>query len=178
MDSKQLYSIRQLRIDAVRTLTIETCTAAEAEDIVQEACLRLIIHQPVFENQNQCFVWFMVVARNIFKDRNRREILHPILSLTNREFTDLSSSSDQLIEDISFQQLMDSLTYSERQILQLKSEGWSLIEISVKLNITESNARKRVQRARVKLKLLLIERDKYEPDSFEMRLRAQLENVT
>ncbi len=120
--------------------------------------MRLYVNRSVFENEAHYFSWFITVANNYLKDRYRSTISHPQEMLSDIDLSQSADGMSDVLDRISTNQLLDILSNSERDILVYKAAGWSCAEIAEKLNITEENAKKRLQRARAKLHSLLEER--------------------
>jgi RNA polymerase sigma-70 factor, ECF subfamily len=137
--------------------------AAEAEDAVQEAFLRVLRHREKLHEIRDARVWLVRITWNIVLDRKRRSKTRP----ENEDIADYARSlpsSERRADDtiISSQehgrilQLVDCLPHKERQALLLSAvEELSTVEIAAILGTTESSVRSRIFRARRELATLL-----------------------
>jgi RNA polymerase sigma-70 factor, ECF subfamily len=137
--------------------------AAEAEDAVQEAFLRVLKHREKLEEIHDPRVWLIRITWNVVLDRKRRSKTRP----ENDDIADFARvlpSSDRRADDslISSQehkrilQLIDRLPRKEREALLLSAiEELSTVQIATVLGTTESSIRSRIFRARRELSALL-----------------------
>jgi RNA polymerase sigma-70 factor (ECF subfamily) len=137
--------------------------AAEAEDAVQEAFLRVLKHQDKLESIVDHRVWLIRITWNIVLDRKRRSKTRP----ENDDIADYARilpSKDHRADDcvISSQEhdrilrLIDRLPRKEREALLLSAvEELSTVQIASVLGTTESSIRSRIFRARRQLSALL-----------------------
>lgn len=140
-----------------------TRNAAEAEDAVQEAFLRVLKHQDRLVEIRDYRVWLVRIVWNIVLDRKRRAKTRPEnedLSDHARVLTSGDPAADQSV--ISMQErgrimgLIDRLPHREREALLLSAvEELSTAEIAAVLGTTESSIRSRIFRARRELSVLL-----------------------
>ena len=140
-----------------------TRNAAEAEDAVQEAFLRVLKHQSRLAEIRDYRVWLVRIVWNIVLDRKRRAKTRP----ENEDLSDharVLPSSDRPADQsvISMQEqgrilaLIDRLPRREREALLLSAvQELSTAEIASVLGTTESSIRSRIFRARRELSLLL-----------------------
>jgi len=137
--------------------------AAEAEDIVQEAFLRVLRHKEKLNEIRDARVWLVRIAWNLALDRKRRAKTRPEtedIDAHARTLTTAERRADQ--EVISSQEcarilgLIDRLPKKEREALLLSAvEELSTTEIAAICSTTESSIRSRIFRARKELALLL-----------------------
>jgi RNA polymerase sigma-70 factor, ECF subfamily len=140
-----------------------TRNAAEAEDAVQEAFLRVLRHESRLGEIRDYRVWLVRIVWNIVLDKKRR-------SKTRPEGEDIAdharvlASGDRAADDtvISTQEharilgLVDRLPAREREALLLSAvDELTTAEIAAALGTTESSIRSRIFRARRELAVLL-----------------------
>jgi RNA polymerase sigma-70 factor, ECF subfamily len=140
-----------------------TRNAAEAEDAVQEAFLRVLRHQSRLGEIRDYRVWLVRIVWNIVLDRKRRAKTRPEnedLSDHARVLPSADPAADASV--ISMQErgrilaLIDRLPRREREALLLSAvQELSTAEIASVLGTTESSVRSRIFRARRELSVLL-----------------------
>lgn len=130
--------------------------AADAEDAVQEAFLRVLRHRDTLHEVRDQRVWLIRIVWNIVLDRKRRAKTRP-------ETDDVSELARVLPSDgLSAEQIasaaqhhahvlacVDQLPEKEREVLHLSAfQELNSVEIAQVLGITESSVRSRLFRAR------------------------------
>ena len=130
--------------------------AADAEDAVQEAFLRVLRHRQTLDEVRDRRVWLIRIVWNIVLDRKRRLKTRP-------ETDDVAELARVLPSDgLSAEQIasaaqhhahvlacVEQLPAKERQVLQLSAfEELTSVEIAEVLGISESSVRSRLFRAR------------------------------
>ena len=137
--------------------------AAEAEDAVQEAFLRVLKHRDKLDTILDHRVWLIRITWNIVLDRKRRGKTRPEND-DIADYTRILPSKDRRADDslISSQEhdqilrLVDRLPRKEREALLLSAvEELSTVQIAAALGTTESSIRSRIFRARRQLSSLL-----------------------
>ncbi len=137
--------------------------AAEAEDAVQEAFLRVLKHREKLEEIHDLRVWLIRITWNVVLDKKRRSKTRPEND-DIAEYVRVLPSSDRGADDslISSQEharilmLIDRLPRKEREALLLSAvQDLSTIQIATILGTTESSIRSRIFRARRELSALL-----------------------
>ena len=140
----------------------------DAEDILQEVFLRVHRHLCCVPDWKRPEAWFYQVARNLIIDyyRQRKEWLEIPEELPLDE-----DEERLLVEDpaaqlaLSLKETMQALPQPYRQALILTEyDGLSQVELAKRLGISLSGAKSRVQRARQKLRNLLLECCHFELD--------------
>ncbi len=130
--------------------------AADAEDAVQEAFLRVLRHRHTLGEVRDHRVWLIRIVWNIVLDRKRRAKTRPetddIADLT-RVLPAQGLSAEQRASAAQHHAkilaLVDQLPAKEREVLVLSAfEELSSVEIASVLGITESSVRSRLFRAR------------------------------
>ena len=132
-----------------RTAIAITGNKSDAEDIVQDAFVKLLDKKPDFESQDHETAWLMRVTINLCKNYLKsywRKKTVPILE----SYLAKSEEDKQIIEIIS------SLPVKYRTVIHLfYYEGYSTKEIAEITNQKESTVREQMTRARRKLKDIL-----------------------
>ena len=140
-----------------------TRNAAEAEDAVQEAFLRVLRHESRLGEIRDYRVWLVRIVWNIVLDKKRRAKTRPegediadharVLTSGDRRADDTAISSQ---EQARILMLIDRLPAREREALLLSAvEELTTAEIAAALGTTESSIRSRIFRARRELAVLL-----------------------
>jgi RNA polymerase sigma-70 factor (ECF subfamily) len=137
--------------------------AAEAEDAVQEAFLRVLKHREKLNEIHDLRVWLIRITWNVVLDKKRRSKTRP----ENDDIADyvrVLPSADRGADDslISSQEhrrilmLIDRLPHKEREALLLSAvQELSTVQIATVLGTSESSVRSRIFRARRELSALL-----------------------
>ena len=130
--------------------------AADAEDAVQEAFLRVLRHLDTLDEVRDQRVWLVRIVWNIVLDRKRRSKTRPetddiselarVLPATGLSAEDRAAAAQHHAQVLV---LVDKLPAKEREVLVLSAfEELSSVEIASILDITESSVRSRLFRAR------------------------------
>lgn len=100
----------------------------DAEDVVQQACLRIYRRKGTLTNKAYLFV----TIRNIFRDAQRRRSLMSFEGLTNDPQVSKGNGDAQTIEaKIDVESILASLDQHQRELLYLHNiEGFTAKEIS------------------------------------------------
>ncbi|MCE1252668.1 MAG: RNA polymerase sigma factor SigZ [Anaerolineae bacterium] len=133
-----------------------TAYAADAEDILQDVFLRIHTHLGSVREVEKLESWIYQVARNSIIDYYRR----------GRRLVELKNDLPAELEEENepdpglapyLRQLVESLPEPYRQAIQLTDyEGLSQKEMAGRLGISISGAKSRVQRARLKIKEMML----------------------
>lgn len=137
--------------------------AAEAEDAVQEAFVRVLKHRERLGEIHDLRVWLIRITWNVVLDKKRRSKTRPenddiadfvrVLPAADRRADDSLISSQ---EHGRILKLIDRLPRKEREALLLSAvEELSTVQIATVLGTTESSIRSRIFRARRELSALL-----------------------
>ena len=126
--------------------------AADAEDAVQEAFLRVLRHRDTLDEIRDQRVWLVRIVWNIVLDRKRRAKTRPetddisVLPATGLSADERAAAAQHHAQIL---ELVDRLPSKERQVLVLSAfEELNSVEIAEVLGITESSVRSRLFRAR------------------------------
>ena len=128
----------------------------EADDIVQDVCLRAVGRLETIRDAARVESWLFQIARNAIIDHYRRK--RPVAELP-ADLIDESGSGDSGRPDLSacLPRLLDGMVEPDREALQLTAiEGMKQRELAERLGISLSGAKSRVQRARKRLRELVI----------------------
>jgi RNA polymerase sigma-70 factor, ECF subfamily len=137
--------------------------AAEAEDAVQEAFLRVLKHREKLSEIRDLRVWLVRITWNVVLDKKRRGKTRP----ENEDVADFARvlpSSDRRADEILISsqehrrilRAIDQLPSKEREALLLSAvDELATPEIAAVLGTTESSIRSRIFRARRELSELL-----------------------
>ncbi len=130
--------------------------AADAEDAVQEAFLRVLRHRDTLGEVRDHRVWLVRIVWNIVLDRKRRAKTRPetddiselarVLPSTGLSAEEAAAAAQHHAQVLT---CVEQLPAKEREVLQLSAfEELSSVEIAAVLDITESSVRSRLFRAR------------------------------
>jgi RNA polymerase sigma-70 factor (ECF subfamily) len=130
--------------------------SADAEDVVQEAFLRVLRHRQTLGEVRDHRVWLIRIVWNIVLDRKRRAKTRPetddvvelarVLPSKGLSAEEIAAAAQHHAHVLA---CVDRLPTKERQVLMLSAfEELTSVEISAVLGITESSVRSRLFRAR------------------------------
>jgi len=130
--------------------------AADAEDAVQEAFLRVLKHRDTLDEVRDRRVWLIRIVWNIVLDRKRRAKTRPetddVAELARVLPAEGLSAEDRAAAAQHHAQVLacvEKLPAKEREVLMLSAfEELTSVEIALVLGITESSVRSRLFRAR------------------------------
>ena len=130
---------------------------AEAEDILQQVFIRVHRHLCCQPDWNKPEGWFYQIARNLIIDhyRRRREMVEIPESLPAEP--DLPEEDPEAVLALSLTEMVNELPEPYRQALVLTEyQGLSQKQLAESQGISLSGAKSRVQRAREKLRDMLL----------------------
>ncbi|MDQ0116164.1 RNA polymerase sigma factor SigZ [Paenibacillus harenae] len=126
-----------------------------ADDIVQDTFIKIHLNIKNLRNDEKIKAWVYQITRNAIIDYYRRERSFeelpfdlPVAEEDIEISTQLASCIEPMIEQLPFK-YREALTITEL-------EGYTQVQLSMKLGISLSGAKSRVQRGRLKLKELLL----------------------
>lgn len=132
------------------------CSPAEAEDIAQEALLRLYTSRNSYQPNNQLRAYLLQIARRLVIDWARkrgREV--PTTSLPEGDLAPAPvGRSEAEREEVraTMRRYINQLPEAQRQVLTLiEFDGLSHEEVAVRLGVTPINSRQLLFRAKKKL---------------------------
>lgn len=115
----------------------------DAEDIVQETYIRLLVKQPKFHDEEHAKAWLIRVCINLCKNQLRFRKRHPQDNIEDLQNPIVSTEVYEVMHSVHF------LPEKLRKVMILHAvEGYSVKEISKILKISESAVKKRLQRGR------------------------------
>jgi RNA polymerase sigma-70 factor, ECF subfamily len=130
-----------------------------AEDILQDVFLKIHTRIDTLRDEEKLQSWIYQIARNVIADYYREHkatvALSEALLLPEEPVVD-----DDVVKDLlpSVRTMVDSLPAEYRQALLLTEyEGLTQRELAERLELSLSGAKSRVQRAREKLKAMLLD---------------------
>ncbi len=139
---------------------------ATADDILQDVFLKIHMHIKELRDSDKLQSWIYQIARNAITDFYRvRKFAIDIPQVTHVP----EDPFDDVVSDLLpyVKELVDSLPYDYRQALILAEyEGLTQRELAERLGISVSGAKSRVQRARAKVKQLLLDCCHFQLDRF------------
>jgi putative glutamine amidotransferase len=120
-----------------------------AEDLGQEAFLRVWLHAPDHLSAGQGSTWLNRAATNLAIDELRRRTRRPTVDVEDVELLG-TPDGDELAPDVlAAREALRQVTPHERMVLLLRFEaGWSYADIGAVLDVSAEAARKRLERAR------------------------------
>lgn len=139
-----------------------TGNRADAEDIVQEVCVRAYTHLPALRALDQPKGWLFKIAYRVFVDGVRRHARSPVRS-TAEDFDATRESEqpgpdEQLEGELAEQRLLTAfakLDPEQRALLALHVEGHSSSDLQAMTDLSADVLKARLYRARVRLGRLL-----------------------
>jgi len=120
----------------------------EAEDLVQQACLKVIAKKGRLSSRS----YLLTSIRNLFYDKVRRNKLIAFEPLDNMETTLPASSSFALGRKLDLESSLNRLTAEEREVIYLNCvEGYSAAELAPILGKPRSTILNIISRAKARL---------------------------
>lgn len=115
----------------------------DAEDIVQETYIRLLVKQPKFHDEEHAKAWLIRVCINLCKNQLRFRKRHLQDNIEGLQMPIVRTEVYEIMHSVHF------LPEKLRKVMILHAvEGYSVKEISKILKISESAVKKRLQRGR------------------------------
>jgi RNA polymerase sigma-70 factor (ECF subfamily) len=141
-----------------------TGNRADAEDVVQEVCVRAYTNLGTLRALEQPKSWLFKIAYRVFVDGARRRARSPVRA-TAEDFdttrkSDEPSPDDALEGELAERRLLAALAKldtEQRALLALQVEGYSLGELQVITDLSTDVLKARLYRTRVRLGKLLAE---------------------
>lgn len=145
-------------VELYRYLFSLTHSAADAEDLLSETFLRALRKLPSFREDCSVRTWLYAIARNVWLEFVRKshsgkyleDLLEVYLDDNNFDY-----AAGQILTEC-IRQKLQQMDARPRNVILLRSEGYSYEEIAEKLQITANSARVIEHRARRKLKEMLL----------------------
>jgi RNA polymerase sigma-70 factor (ECF subfamily) len=130
-----------------------------AEDVLQDVFLKIHQHVETLQDVKKLESWIYQIARHAIIDVYRKP--RPTTTLEGQEVLDLPEElpDDDIVSELfpCVQAIVNSLPAGDRQALILTSyQGLTQKELSARLGLSFSGAKSRVQRARERLRQMLL----------------------
>jgi RNA polymerase sigma-70 factor (ECF subfamily) len=138
-----------------------TRSAADAEDLVQEVCVRAYPRLAEIERLEQPRGWLLRVLYRLFVDQRRRYDRKHVRAIDeNEEFVSAepgpAEEADRALDRWRVEDAWRYLNQEQRVLLALHDvEGYTLVEIHSLTGLKEGTIKSRLHRARVRLGRLL-----------------------
>lgn len=136
-----------------------------AEDILQDVYLKIHSRIGALRDEEKVRAWVYRVARNAVNDHYRAA--RPMAELPDLPYTPEDPAEEEVARRLSesVRRFLDALPAPDREALVLTEyEGLTQAQLAERLGISVSGAKSRVQRARARLKALLLECCHFELD--------------
>lgn len=126
------------------------CNKEDAEDAVQEVFYKFLVKQPLFRDEEHEKAWFLRVASNQSKDMLRKRKIRTTLSLEDIEEYAIAPEQASVLQDLF------SLPDKYKLVLILHYlEGFSVQQIAVSEQLSESAVKMRLARGREMLRNII-----------------------
>jgi len=129
-----------------------------SEDVLQDVFLKIHTHIDTLHNEEKLQSWIYQIARNAIADYYREH--RATLALSEMPVLTEEAGDDDVIKELipSIKVMVDSLPADYREALYLTEyQGLTQRELAERLGLSFSGAKSRVQRAREKLKKMLLD---------------------
>ena len=134
----------------------------DAEDVVQEVCVRAYTHLATLRTLDQPKTWLLKIAYRVFVDGLRRRARSPVRA-SAEDFDSTCSSSEPTPEERAEAELAErrllgafaKLDREQRALLALQVEGYTVGELTAMTDLSADVLKARLYRARVRLGKLL-----------------------
>ena len=130
-----------------------TGNGEDAEDLVQEAMLRLWKRRDSLDASDNIKALLYTILRNAFYDDRRRQQRHPSVELSEGDAGFEERGVETLDEMALIRNIVEHLPPLQRQLFRMKEiEGYDAGEIMQITGCTADNLRKNLSRARLKIR--------------------------
>ena len=136
-----------------------------SEDVLQDVFLKIHTHIDILRDEEKLQSWIYQIARNAIADYYREH--RATLALSEMPVLTEEAGDDDVIKELipSIKVMVDSLPADYREALYLTEyQGLTQRELAERLGLSFSGAKSRVQRAREKLKKMLLDCCHFELD--------------
>lgn len=144
-----------------RTAYCRTGSAADAEDIMQEAFLRLYTSELTFENDEHIKAWLIKTAANMGKNLLKSG-WHRLSMPITEEIIDKPANQSEIYDDGILPLIMKLKPKNRLALYMHYYEGYSVKEIAAMFCEKQTAVTSRLFRARKQLKSLIIKEGLYE----------------
>ncbi|MEG0895423.1 MAG: RNA polymerase sigma factor [Oscillospiraceae bacterium] len=152
------YLYQQYSKDIYAYLVSITHNPSLSEDLLSETFLSAIKSIVFFKGDSSIKTWLFSIARHKWYEHLRKQKINISLDTLTENYIAENIEEDYLIKEI-HQKIIDILNTQDKRtkdIVMMRIEGYSFLEISNKLDISESSARVIDFRAKKKIKELLL----------------------
>lgn len=140
-----------------------TGSRADAEDLVQETCLRAYRHIAKVQSLDNPLTWLLCILRRLYIDRMRRYERTNVSSVDDGVLAEIASTAPDPAESVNSEQVarriergLRKLNAEQRSLLILHDvEGYSLNELESITALKLGTIKSKLHRARVKLGRML-----------------------
>ena len=142
---------------------------AHCHDIMQEVYLKILLHLPKIEKANNMAAYLVQLTNNTVMDHYRKFKPAIQVALANEISAENEHQTIQSLRlaDCCLRPMIESLPAIYREaLIMTELEGMKQKEYAEKVGITISNAKMRVQRAKEKLKEIILECCSYDFDKY------------
>lgn len=166
--------IDKYKADAVNVAYQMTNDPELAEDIAQEAFIRVYKYIGNFKGESKFFTWLYKIILNLCRDYFRRQPDQnflsleepPVSSILRRQIPDLVENPEKQMEKKELQRMikeaLDTLSFEHRQVIVLKDlQGFTYREIAEIVDIPLGTVKSRLNTARKRLQADLVEKEIY-----------------
>jgi len=163
IDAKKFHSVLRPHLEALYRAAFRLVrNKADAEDLVQEVCVRAIQRLSELDESRPVRAWFLTVMHNVFVDDVRRANNSPFAGEQHSEAAE-SACGDPDPEELAsilegeerLHALWSRLSSADQMLLALRAEEYSVAEIAEITQIPISALYARLYRARLNLARLL-----------------------
>jgi RNA polymerase sigma-70 factor (ECF subfamily) len=139
-----------------------TGNRSDAEDVVQEVCMRAYTHLAALRELEKPKSWLMKIAYRVFVDGVRRRARSPVRASSEdfdaTRLSDEPTPEERAEGELAERRLLAALAKLEREqraLLALQVEGYTLAELEAMTELSTDVLKARLYRARVRLGKLL-----------------------
>ncbi len=138
-----------------------------ADDILQDVFIKIHSRIETLKDDTKIKSWVYQITRNTIIDHYRGQKITVDIPKTFAEFDEISQSNCHQHVSSGLKSMINELPEKYREALLLTEfQGLSQKELAQRLDMSVSGAKSRVQRARQKLKLMLLECCHFEFDRY------------
>ena len=156
MTTEDIWSVYQPRLSTF--IHKHIADTADVDDVLQEVFVKIHTHIASLRDEEKLQSWVYQIARNAIMDHYRQQRRSQSLAIV-QETEENDSVFDDAVHELApcIREMVEQLPEKYRQALLLTEyEGLTQKELSVRLGISFSGAKSRVQRAREQLKNILL----------------------
>lgn len=150
--------IRRLSPDLLRFFLAQETTRSEAEDLLQNAWLRIHKARHTYRSGAPVLPWVFAIAKHVRVDGYRKRHRIQRHETGTESLPERASPQDGASAEVpTFESLIEGLPESQREVLtMLKVNGLSLEEVALATSSTVGAVKQKASRAYAKLRTLLL----------------------